>query len=257
MGGVQLSEYQLPMDEAIEMFDRLDAQIDQKKRNKKRLAAGIGVVGVVIIAGVSLYSGIALEDLWLVWIFGGLFVLMLSALLGLLPAQKLQQQDDMLEFVRDLCARLAPDVHPKAQLRFSVDMRGHRLSEKVVWSGRSMHGNAKYRYLDRWLKLQVRLADRSALTVRRRVMTKTRKGAVMKQVCKLTLKLRPDPRVYDVALVRDRLAHEERMVVSPAGQNSEVRLKLDRLNEGFSVPEVHDQLRAMLEALSSCRHRAS
>ena len=85
-------------------------------------------------------------------------------------------------------------------------------------------------------------------------MTKTRKGAVMKRVRKLTLKLRPDPRVYDVARMRQRLQYDDRLTVSPAGQNSEVRLKLTRRDSAYSATEVRDQLRQVLERLSIFRH---
>jgi len=245
-----LNEYVLPPDEAAEMLDRLNRQLEDKRAKKIRL--GIGIIGATVVALIGLTMGgdLPLDSLFPIWMVAVMFSGMIAVMVGFKPAQKLKRQDERVDFFRDLSERLRPDLHPKAVLRFSLDLRGAALAEKKIWSGRSPHGNPKAKYDDPWLRLSVELADRSRLSVLYREKVKTKSGSVMKTTHKLRIKLKPHPRVYDLPAARGRL---RTLQVTPAGQGAEVRVSFSQLNSAYGPRGILRKVDAVLAELSPYR----
>lgn len=116
---------------------------------------------------------------------------------------KLKRAQEKLDFVRELHGRLEDELQPRRPVLLDFDLRHYDEASKVVWQGRSTHGNAKYKYSDKWLRYRATLADGTRFEVVRQAGVKTKKGAVVKEKRRLFLEIIPDPRRYDLGLLKE------------------------------------------------------
>jgi hypothetical protein len=116
---------------------------------------------------------------------------------------KLKRSLEKLDFVRELHGRLEDELQPRRPIHLDFDLRHYDEASKMVWQGRSSHGNAKYKYSDKWLHYRGTLADGTRFEVVRQAGVKTKKGAVVKEKRRLFLEVLPDPRRYDLSLLKE------------------------------------------------------
>ena len=214
----------------------------------------MGVIGVGAVVG-----GFALL---LVWTEAGGFACPLSffALIGL-SFYWFGWQDhhhrlvDKLQLAEGIVDELRDDFARSRKLRVEVDERHYNDTAKIVWEGKSQHGNRKVRYHDRWFSMVGWLLDGTRIKVRRRRDVKTRKGSVVKEKWRATVILRvpdhADP--VDATAVEAEVLHTvgTRLKRPPEGLSvsvgpSDRRVKVQLKVEGHPITEA--QLVALAEA---------
>ncbi|MEL6347170.1 MAG: hypothetical protein AAFV53_28910 [Myxococcota bacterium] len=247
---MRLEHYALRPDEMQVLLDRLEQDNEAEKRKNRRLAIGIvaAAVSIVIIFPiVTVFEGIGVIAL-IILAFGGIMALAVFSS----RSQKLQRQQQRIAFLGAVLDENALDLHPDAKLRFDLDLRDYdQGAEKLIWSGYSPHGNIKKRYHDRWLRLKTRLADRSALIIERRSDIKTKKGNIMKRKERLKVKLRPDPKIYDLPAARSALQSEIPLLeIRSAGQGEELVWKVRRQDQDLPASDVQIDLRRVYRVLA-------
>jgi hypothetical protein len=216
------------------------------------LAALAGLVALEGATGEGVGFGVGLAAL----VIGGI------ATYGLVRRQRLTEQK--LTFALGLCDRLADDFHPAGKIAVEVDLRPYDRAPNRYWSGRSLHGNAKYKYADRWLVLKFALADGSRVRLHRKADVKTKKGSVQRHKRQLYVRVAPNPERYGAGpwdlsvldgLVQTAVARqfhdppEELRVRARAAGASSIDLKITQLDAEILPDEVVALLDATLSAV--------
>ena len=125
-------------------------------------------------------------------------------------------------------------------MKIAFSAEDYNAAGNQYWEGRSLHGNPKYRYADRWLALRFALADGSLVRVARKADVKTKKGSVMRHKRRLFVALDPHPArhgpgPFDVSVLDDlvrvavsRSFHDpvEGLEVTTAGHSESLRVCL-------------------------------
>jgi hypothetical protein len=106
--------------------------------------------------------------------------------------ERVQQQ---FTFVIALIDALVDDLHPAHKVAVLLDTEG-LTPRKRIWTGRSMHGNPKRRYADRWLDLRFVTVDGTAFRLRMQadVKTKYANDLILKVKRRMDLRVRPPER---------------------------------------------------------------
>lgn len=168
-----------------------------------------------------------------------------------------------LRFARGLCEELLDDFHPGRKVRIELDLADYDALGKRYWQGKSIHGNTKYKYADRWLILRLVLADGTRVRLVRKADVKTKKGDIVRHKRQLYAHLDPAPERYgrgpwDVSvldsIVRtaiDREFHDppEDMRVRAARRGASIDLKVTQLDAEILPREVTTVLDATLSAV--------
>lgn len=115
---------------------------------------------------------------------------------------KLKRAREKVAFARELHDRLQDELHPRRSVILDFDLRHYDEKSKLVWSGRSIAGNEKLKYSDKWLHYRAVLADGTKLEIVRQAGVKTKKGSVVKEKRRLLLELVPNPRRYALSLLQ-------------------------------------------------------
>ena len=150
------------------------AQEEQELRasvRKKRTALLIFTIG---IWGVIFFSDIVLG------IISGIFILFVLLIGWAVIGGSSQAKLAKIQHLKDLLNVFKNDLFPKSKIGYILDTTPYNASGKLTWSGRSMHGNSKYKYTDDWLSLKITLLDQSKIHIRRRTKHKIRKGHTVK-----------------------------------------------------------------------------
>lgn len=115
---------------------------------------------------------------------------------------KVKRAREKVAFARELHDRLADELHPRRCVILDFDLRHYDEASKKIWTGRSIAGNPKHKYSDKWLHYRAVLADGTKLDIVRQAGVKTKKGAVVKEKRRLFLELTPNPRRYALSLLK-------------------------------------------------------
>lgn len=115
---------------------------------------------------------------------------------------KIKRAHEKVAFARELHDRLADELHPRRSVILDFDLRHYDEASKKIWTGRSIAGNPKHKYSDKWLHYRAVLADGTKLDIVRQAGVKTKKGNVVKEKRRLFLELTPNPRRYALALLK-------------------------------------------------------
>lgn len=160
---------------------QLEADLDRRARKALMIYVPILVVAVALCAPSGFLS----------------VIIAVGASLWFFAARSTRERArEKVHFLRDLFELLKDELHQRAHLIIDFDLRHYDEKSKLTWSGRSTHGNAKYKYSDKWLVLRCMLGDGTGLEVVRQAGIKTKKGSVVKEKRRLFVSLRPNPRRY-------------------------------------------------------------
>lgn len=178
------------------------------------LIPGVGCLGGAILGGI----GAAIEGLeamvlgaasgGIAGALGGIVlalveVLILAIMAGVFRTirraahERVQEQ---LSFVIALLDALLDDLHPARKVAVCLDTEG-LTPGKRTWTGRSIHGNPKRRYGDRWLVLRFVGVDGTTYRLRMQadVKTKHANDVILKVKRKMDLRIRPPrARTFDL-----------------------------------------------------------
>jgi hypothetical protein len=173
-----------------------------------------------------------------------------------------ERVQEQLSFVIALLDALADDHHPDRKVGVLLDTEG-LTSAKRTWTGRSIHGNPKRRYDDRWLELRFVIVDGTAFRLRMRadVKTKYSNDLILKVKRRMDLRVRPPvARVFDPQDVqdaaRDAIAlafHDppEKLRVVATGGAGVARVGVTQLDAPIFPDEVVSLAAAVLTATRS------
>ena len=150
---------------------------------------------VLLFITFSIWGVIFFSDM-ILGAFAGIFILFFIlifwAVIGGGPSAKLAK----IKHLTDLITIFKHDLFPNAKISYLLDTTPYNLTTKRTWSGRSMHGNSKYKYTDDWLSLKIQLLDQSKIHIRRRTKHKVRKSVTVKVKYFLIVTFEPNPTCY-------------------------------------------------------------
>jgi hypothetical protein len=189
--------------------------------------------------------------------------------IGLVQWKGYRRKRDKVRFVCDLLEELHVDLHPLRKLRLALDLRPYDHAAKLIWSGTSSAGNPKAKYRDRWLHLDLLLADGTRMRLEREVGVKTKKGGIQSEKRRMFLAMKPNPKRYDVSQIRadaDKLrkrmkdavlgmfaSHPDDFHVHVDPQEGWFEIKVSQVDQQISVDEVHSLLHALIGFLARRR----
>jgi len=249
--------------ERLSDFGRLWLELDDYIAAKRRnvwLGAVIALgVLAMISAGVVVYTGDG-EALTPVCITSG--IVGIIAVIGIFALNaSIDRMARKVRFAKDLTKALADDYHPARKILYYLDLRSYDTGDKRYWSGRSRHGNSKYRYLDRWFRQKFTLIDGTEIIVERKADVKVRKGAVMRHKRRVYIKIRPatqsfghgvgrEPEALD-SMVRAAIRESfhdppEFIKVRQGGESDVLEIKITQLDAPIFGSEVVSVIEAML-----------
>jgi hypothetical protein len=110
--------------------------------------------------------------------------------------QRLQRIQAKIDFAKGVTDALADDYHPARKIHYYMDLRPYDAEDKKYWSGRSMHGNSKYKYLDRWFRQKFWLIDGTRVVVERKADHKVRKGSLIRHKRRVYVKVYPSEKTF-------------------------------------------------------------
>lgn len=175
--------------------DAVEAKVVELERSVKR-SRGWATAIFLVAAGIT---GAACFVVGPIALVATLFALIIY--LG--KRGKLARAWKKVQFTRELHALLVDELHPRRSVVLDFDLRHYDEGRSPVWSGRSVYGNRKYKYSDKWLHYRGVLADGTKLSMMRQAGIKTKKGAVVKEKRRLFLEIMPNPSRYSLSLVDD------------------------------------------------------
>jgi len=177
-----------------------------------------------------------------------------------------------VEFGEELMEKLLDEIYPRSKIKFYLDLQPYDIRGKQIWKGRSSHGNPKYKYNDRWLRLCVTLADGSRLFLLRKVGVKTKSSSIVKEKRKMVLSFYPNPRCYKLfqphqieklqknlrGNIRRRYFQSmERYHCHAISVPGGVKQKRSQLNAQYTVEEIMDFLKCIYRWLKHNQVRQS
>ena len=170
-------------------------------------------------------------------LFGGFVTLMVSFFAFVGRRQGIRRTAAKVDFLRGLVDELMPDLHPRAKVSLALDLDMYNQTRKRTWSGRSIYGNPKFKYSDRWLRMRFRLADYTEVRLVRHAAVKTKSGAIMKEKRRLTLTLHPNPERYYLRESDRRLQKAMLDAVQDSFHDppEELKIRLARDTAGWGV----------------------
>jgi hypothetical protein len=200
-------------------------------------------------------------------VFGALMLLVLVYA----QWERYRRKRDKIRFVRELLDVLQVDLHPLRKLRLALDLRPYDHSAKLIWTGKSSAGNRKAKYRDKWLYLDLLLADGTRVEVRREVGVKTKKSSIQQEKRRMFLSVKPNPKRYDVNQIRadaDKLrkkmkeavlgmfaTHPDDFHVHVDPKEGGLEIKVSQVTTQISADEVHSLLHALIGFLARRRRR--
>ncbi len=182
----------------------------------------------------------------------GLWVVcfMFTLFFGLHRRAALPRKQAKFEFTQSLLRALADDLHPLAKHAVTFDARHYDEASKRI----TPPGRPKAKFTDKWLDLDVALADGTRLRVRCQAGVKEKRGRLVSEKRRLFVAFAPDPRRYDVlamgrdvAQLRKRLkvaglettgAVGERFHVHLDARDDGIRVRVTQMDAPISVAEV-------------------
>ena len=184
--------------ERVSDFGRVWLEIDDYVARRRRnillvgggIAGGIffGLTGFIWTAGGSDAVGGICMVAFMVTLFSSIFVFAAYQRVG-----RIQKKVD---FARGVTKALADDYHPARKIHYYLDLRPYDADDKQYWSGRSMHGNSKYKYLDRWFRQKFWLIDGTRVVVERKADHKVRKGSLIRHKRRVYVKVYPSEKSF-------------------------------------------------------------
>ncbi len=184
--------------ERVSDFGRVWLELEDEMARRRRnlfliagLIAGILLVGIgtfaVVMGGSDAIGGVCMMT-FMVTIFGAIFFFAAYQRIGRIQAK--------VDFAKGVTEALADDYHPARKIHYYMDLRAYDAEDKKYWSGRSMHGNAKYKYLDRWFRQKFWLIDGTRVVVERKADHKVRKGALIRHKRRVYVKVYPGEKAF-------------------------------------------------------------
>lgn len=146
-------------------------------------------------------------------IFFGVFFLFVFSFFGLGKATRKKAK---LDFATELLEGVGAEVSPFTKSELELDLSNYDESRKAFWRGKSMYGNPKAKYSDKWLTLSMVLAEGSAVRIQLESKVKTKSGGIMREKRRLFVKFLPNPDRYDMPRVLKHLHRLEREVKGTA-----------------------------------------
>ncbi|MCB9677772.1 MAG: hypothetical protein H6737_21900 [Alphaproteobacteria bacterium] len=176
-------------------FGRLWLELDDYvAMRRRRIFIVGGVMGSVVLA---LASAICMatsgEDAFAALCTVSLFFVIFGAIFAFASLERVKQVTTKVTFAKELNEAFADDFHPARKITYYIDLRAYDESDKKYWSGRSAHGNSKYKYLDRWYRQKFWLIDGTRVVVERKADHKERKGSVVRHKRRVYVKVFPGP----------------------------------------------------------------
>jgi hypothetical protein len=227
------------------------------------IAAAAEGIEAIVIGAVSGAVGGTLAG-FAFCLFEGLSVALIAGIARAMTRAAYERVQEQLAFVITLIEALADDLHPAHKVAVRLDTEG-LTQGKRTWTGRSIHGNTKRRYADRWLDLRFVLVDGTACRLRMRadVKTKYANDVILKVKRRMDLRVRPPKRrtfdphdVEDAARDAIRLAfHDppEKLRVVASSDGGVARVGVMQLDAPILPDEVVSLTAAVLTAASAHR----
>lgn len=185
----------LPRDERLrpEQLGPFLDELDGEVQSRLLRTWGIGLAILIGGGGLSLGATIATEGAAAVVL---VFALIIGVIVLVGGINQSSRRSAKVHFLRHLIESLADELHPKAKVHVRFDLRHYDAEGNKIWSGKSPHGNAKHKYSDKWLHLDVRLADGSEVRIVRQAGIKTKSGNIQKEKRRVFLSFEPNPWLY-------------------------------------------------------------
>jgi hypothetical protein len=226
------------------MRDMAAVIAEARRRRRVRLV----VMWAILLLWVALTLNVPEAlGLWIVCV-------MFTLAFGLMGAKALPRKQAKYEFTRELLHVLADDLHPLAKHSMTFDPRHYDTASKRTWTGTSAAGRAKHKYTDKWLDLDLVLADGSRLRLRCQAGVKEKRGNIVSEKRRVFVVLEPDDRRYDLATLGRDLgqlkkrfklagrettgAADERFHVHPTLREGAIRVRVTQMDAPVSVTEV-------------------
>ncbi len=188
--------FKLRIDQVHGVVQGMRDEIAADRKQAWTLAGAIGGIGFV--GGLGALFAIGDWGATPGVLFCGVFLAIVVGAILWTALDRAKRKTAKVDFLADLVDGLKDELHPDKKLDLRFDLRQYDETDKITWSGYSTHGNRKYRYTDKWLRLKVTLADHTEVTIVRQRGLKERKGSLMKEKRRLFLTVNPDMRRYDI-----------------------------------------------------------
>jgi hypothetical protein len=224
--------------------DMRDAVAEARRARRWRVAVTWGIASLWVVATANVPE---LLGLWIV-------CFMFTLAFGFMRGNAVPRQEAKLEFTRSLLLALADDLHPLAKHHLSFDPRHYDIASKRTWTGRSAAGRYKARYTDKWLELEVVLADGTRLRLRCQAGLKEKRASIVSEKRRVFVAVQPDAVRYDLAAIGRDLAQlkkrfkaagrettgaaDERFHVHPRLDDGVIRVRVTQMDAPISVAEV-------------------
>ncbi|MEZ4322886.1 MAG: hypothetical protein R3F61_35800 [Myxococcota bacterium] len=178
-------------------FPRLWLELDDHIAAKRRtLYVGTGViVGVLVVMAVVFAITVGGDAVGAVCSIGG-FLGIFGCIVAFTMRSRINAIAEKVEFAKAITEALADDYHPARKINYYLDLRPYDANDKQYWSGRSMHGNSKYRYRDRWFRQKFVLIDGTRVVVERKSDHKVRKGSLIRHKRRVYVKVYPNAATF-------------------------------------------------------------
>lgn len=184
-------------DRPSELPSRLDEMRAEANRLRRAgclvVLAGLGVGCVFLAIAVLVLGG---EDGGILTLVVGIMALVFGGIGYSGHRTTVAAMDAKIDFVSQFTREFADDFHPAGKVHYHIDLRAYDVEDKRYWTGRSTHGNTKFRYADKWFRAKFYLADGTCVIVERRADVKVRKGQVVKDKRRLYLKVIPNAKTF-------------------------------------------------------------
>ena len=176
---------------------------DSKTERLQKLQKGIAlsvVLGswLVLIKNIMFKDGEFLPDritdgeIWVPM----LFIIIIVFIIWLTVSSRTQRTRDKTLFALQVFEGLRDELFPLKKVQVAMDLTLYNKKHKEYWTGRSSHGNAKYKYNDAWFLFKMMFVDRTLVSFKYRNKVKTKKGSVVKDKRQLKITILPDSRFY-------------------------------------------------------------
>ena len=184
--------------ERVSDFGRVWLELeDHLARRRNRLFITTGIIVGVIMLGLGTFIGATGGSDAIGGICVMLFmVTIFSSIIFFAALGRLKKIRTKVAFAKGITDALADDYHPARKIHYYLDLRPYDADDKQYWSGRSMHGNSKYKYLDRWFRQKFWLIDGTRVVVERKADHKVRKGSLIRHKRRVYVKVYPSEKSF-------------------------------------------------------------
>jgi len=187
--------------EALHVMDQITDDLGSFKGGQRRIWQSIfwlGALGVLFICIDSLagYSGFGFSYLACIF-WTGVGVLIIYSITRGAKGATTRLPQEQFDLARQIIHTLRDDVARTGRVTGWLDLTGAQQQSKLLRTGRTSSGRAKYYYRDPWFSAKIKLADGNLLRLTLLERTKVKRGFADRRY-QIKVKLVANPQVYTV-----------------------------------------------------------